>query len=196
MSSGSRRRIAIAGLALTLCLAALWFVHVFYRAQESSRCVSCVGRLSQLRYCLRRALDDGQFPLSDSATRRDDGLDAIQALAAHDDSVRRFQCPTFTLRFSDAVARGSYRMPDWTPEQWNRAAGVALYGREAGFYEAPDRDVAVLWDTLPVHGGRRNVLFMSGHVRRCVPEDEFHALRRADEEFVRAVSATTNPRDP
>ena len=84
-------------------------------------------------------------------------------------------------------------MPDWTVEQWQKADSFLLRVDLDGdgieeWYSAP-----MIWDTLPVHHGGRNVLTREGRVRVRVSEDLFQKLRKASEEFVRGQAPKGKP---
>lgn len=175
------------GLAAGLVLFCLW-----QRDREAWWELSCVGKINNLGMMLRYDyLEKGGAPISSEATRRGQELNAVLALGKSTQLAQwNWRCYTYVHKYGESAAIESYRMPDWTYDQWQKV--------EAFFVEFPKNKDSIplsyiapaIWDARPVHRGCRNVLFVDGDIRRRIPEDVFQKLRNASEEYVRG-----KPRD-
>ena len=153
--------------------------------------VACVGRLHNLWLVLGdTVLSSKEMPISDEVSRRGSELNAVLALRQHlSGRLGEFRCLAYAHDHGSEGINESYRMPDWTREQWKRAGHFKL---ELRYVPSPWQDrysAPVIWDTEPVHNGTRNVLFYHGAIRRRVPEEIFQQLRKASEESVRGETA-------
>ena len=170
---------------------------LMWRAEQAARVVSCVANLNNLKSLLRESLGEGGDPPDTDHARRGTELNALLALGPYlRNDPSAFGCREQVHQYGGGAAVESYRMPDWTREQWQRAGHFQLELRHVpspwqDAYSAP-----VIWDTEPVHNGARNVLFYHGTIRSRVPEEIFQQLRKASEEFVRDTTTEPQPVTP
>ncbi len=179
-----------------VCILGLLLSWVLRRGERGLWETSCVGSLCNFRFMVREALDTGKAPPRTDTTRRGSELNAVLALEEQSRGLsRKFWCYGYTYQHGKGERIESYRMPDWTFEQWQKADNFLLKMDSDGdgveeWYAAP-----AIWDTEPVHDSRRNVLFLDSTIRARVPEDIFQQLRKASEEFVRKPTPKTESTD-
>jgi prepilin-type processing-associated H-X9-DG protein len=195
-------RIAKAAAVLAVVLVvgviagAPWLLR-FIRSRDPATEASCVGVIINLKLALFECLEEGSAPVSDETTRRGSELNAVPALGKYAGKFPwKWYCATRVVLHGEDAGGESYRMPDWTVEQWKRGRKFymeipARQPHASDSYHAP-----AIWDTEPVHGGRRTVLFLDGVILRGVPESLFQKLRRASEEFARKPSAGPSSDNP